>query len=54
MDAEHYVAILNDHLLTSMEESGIAEEDIIIQQDNYPKHTSKRPQNGLIIKISLF
>jgi len=43
MDAEHYVAILNDDLLPSMEESGIAEEDIIFQQDNDPKNTSKRP-----------
>ena len=43
MDAEHYVAILNDYLLTSMEESGISEEDIIFQQDNYPNNTSKRP-----------
>jgi len=43
MDAEHYVAILSDHLLTSMEESGITEKDIIFQQDNDPKNTSKRP-----------
>jgi transposase len=42
MDAEQYTAILADHLLPSMEESGISEEDIIFQQDNDPKHTSKK------------
>jgi len=45
MDAEQYVTILNDHLLPSMEESGIADEDIIFQQDNDPKHTSKRAKD---------
>jgi len=42
MDAEQYVDILNHHLLPSMAESGIDEEDIIFQQDNDPKHTSRR------------
>ena len=42
MDGEQYVAILNDHLLPSMEKSGIAEGDTIFQQDNDPKHTSKK------------
>ncbi|KAG2758127.1 hypothetical protein P692DRAFT_20678911, partial [Suillus brevipes Sb2] len=37
-----YVDILNDHLLPSIAESGIDEEDIIFQQDNDPKHTSRR------------
>lgn len=44
MDAEQYVAILEEGLLQSMEESGIPEDDIIFQQDNDPKHTSKRAQ----------
>lgn len=45
MDAEQYVAILEQGLLQSIEESGIPEDDIIFQQDNDPKHTSKRAQN---------
>ncbi len=44
MDAEQYVAILEQGLLQSMEESGIPEDDIIFQQDNHPKHTSRRAQ----------
>jgi hypothetical protein len=42
MNAEQYVDILNDHLLSSLAESGIDEEDIIFQQDNNSKHTSRR------------
>ena len=34
MDAEQYVAILEQELLQSMQESGILEDDIIFQQDN--------------------
>ena len=34
MDAEQYVAILEQELLQSMQESGIPEDDIIFQQDN--------------------
>ena len=45
MDGEQYMAILNDHLLPSMEDSGIAQENIIFQQDNDPKHTSTRARN---------
>jgi DDE superfamily endonuclease len=45
MDAEQYVSILEDNLLPSMENSGIPEESIIFQQDNDPKHSSKRAQN---------
>jgi len=37
MNVEQYVDILNDHLLPSLAESGINEEDIIFQQDNDPK-----------------
>jgi hypothetical protein len=44
MDAEQYVAILEQGLLQSMEDSGIPEGDIIFQQDNDPKHTSRRAQ----------
>ncbi|KAG6326629.1 hypothetical protein ID866_12460 [Astraeus odoratus] len=39
MDAEQYVAILEQGLLQSMEESGISEDDLIFQQDNDLKHT---------------
>ena len=42
MDANQYVSILEDNLLPSLEESGFSTEDIIFQQDNDPKHTSKK------------
>ena len=42
MDAEQYVAILEGGLLQSMEDSGIPADDVIFQQDNNPKHTSRR------------
>ena len=41
MDAKQYVDILEKGLLPSIEESGISEDDLIFQQDNDPKHTSK-------------
>ena len=41
MNTEQYVSILEEYLLRSIEESGIDEEDIVFQQDNNPKHTSK-------------
>ena len=44
-DAEQYVAILEEVLLQSIEESGIPEVEVIFQQDNDPKHTSRRAQN---------
>ncbi|KIK78771.1 hypothetical protein PAXRUDRAFT_76723, partial [Paxillus rubicundulus Ve08.2h10] len=44
MDAEQYVAILEQGLLQIMEESGISECDIIFQQDNDPEHTSRSAQ----------
>ena len=44
MDAEQYVAILEEGLLQSMEESGIPEGEVIFQQDNDPKHISRRAQ----------
>ena len=43
MDAEQYVSILEDDLLSSMEDSEIPEESF--QQDIDPKHSSKRAQN---------
>jgi len=44
MDAEQYVAILEGDLLQSMKESGIPKDEVIFQQDNDPKHTSRRAQ----------
>ena len=42
MDAEQYVAILEGELLQSMEDSGIPTDKVIFQQDNDPKHISRR------------
>jgi len=47
MDAEQYVSILEDNLLPTIENPGIPEESIIFQQDNNPKHTSRRAQEWL-------
>jgi hypothetical protein len=47
MDANQYVDILENHLLFSMEESGIAFEDLIFQQDNDPKHKSHKAMNWM-------
>ena len=44
MDAEQYVTILEGALLQSMEDSGIPADEVIFQQDNDPKHTSRRAQ----------
>ena len=45
MDADQYVSILEDHMLSSLEKSGILEEEVIFQQDNDPKHTQRRPRS---------
>ena len=42
MNADQYVSIFEDNLLPSMEESGFSAEDVIFQQDNDSKHTSKK------------
>ena len=42
MDAEQYVAILEQGSLQNMKESEISENNIIFQQDNDPKYTSRR------------
>ncbi|KIK76251.1 hypothetical protein PAXRUDRAFT_48049, partial [Paxillus rubicundulus Ve08.2h10] len=39
-----YVAILEGGLLQSMEDSGIPADEVIFQQDNDPKHASRRAQ----------
>ena len=42
MYAEQYVAILEGELLQSMEDFGIPTDEVIFQQDNDPKYTSRR------------
>jgi len=42
MDSDQYVDILDSHLLPSIEESGIVDGGCIFQQDNDPKHTSRK------------
>jgi len=42
MDAELYTSILQDELLDTVEFYGLDREEVIFQQDNDPKHTSKK------------
>ena len=41
MNAHQYVDILEKNLLPGLEEFGLLDEDLIYQQDNDPKYTSK-------------
>ena len=45
MDADLYVAILEDELQQSLDHWGLTPEEVVFQQDNDPKHTSKKAQN---------
>jgi len=45
MDAEQYVGILGDGVLKSFEDLGLDVNTAIFQQDNDPKHTSKKAQD---------
>ena len=45
MDSELYTQILEDDLQQSLAYHGKSAEDVIFQQDNDPKHTSKRAKS---------
>ena len=47
MDADQFLSILDDHLLPSLEKNVIPEEQVIFQQDNDPKHKSKKAKNWM-------
>ena len=44
IDADQYMTIFGDYLLPSLKELGIPLKDTIFQQNNNPKHTSKKAQ----------
>ena len=45
MDANIYVQILEDELQQSLEYYGFSSDDIIFQQENDPKHTSRKAKD---------
>ena len=47
MDANQYVGILKGNLLPSLEESGVPLDDVNFQQDNDPKHISKKAKRWM-------
>jgi transposase len=56
MDADLYVSILEDELQATMEYYGKNTEDVVFQQDNDPKHKSKKAtnwfkDNGFVVMV---
>ena len=47
MDAELYTEILRGELLDTLKKQKLKKEKVIFQQDNDPKHTSKKAQECL-------